>query len=107
VRIWRRKANKKVDIQRLFEQHHISKRSVKMADQHPSVQHWQPEPGDIVTAAYKTGNYIGRLTQIRPDRGKGVVQILAVLRHPVQGDLHQPGQADVPLFHERKALAYG
>jgi kinase-associated protein B len=60
--------------------------------------------GDKVTAFYKTGKYIGEVTGERP--GMYVVKILAVLKHPRQGDLHNPAEVDVPLFHERKALAY-
>ncbi|MDQ0340476.1 kinase-associated protein B [Caldalkalibacillus uzonensis] len=62
--------------------------------------------GAIVKAVYKTGVYIGEITELKPDRGKAVVKVLAVLKHPAQGDLHQPLQADVPLFHQRRALAY-
>ncbi|WP_203363160.1 kinase-associated lipoprotein B [Bacillus sp. REN10] len=60
--------------------------------------------GDIVTAFYKTGKYIGEITAIRP--GVYTVKVLAVLRHPAQGDLHNPKEANVPFFHERKALAF-
>ncbi|TMU84555.1 kinase [Bacillus sp. BHET2] len=60
--------------------------------------------GDNVTAFYKTGKYIGEVTGERP--GAFVVKILAVLKHPRQGDLHNPNDVDVPLFHERKALAH-
>lgn len=60
--------------------------------------------GDIVTALYKTGKYIGEVTDSRP--GVYVVKVLAVLKHPRQGDLHNPKEVDVPLFHERKALAF-
>jgi kinase-associated protein B len=60
--------------------------------------------GEIVTALYKTGKYIGEVTDSRP--GVYVVKILAVLKHPRQGDLHNPKDVDVPLFHERKALAF-
>jgi len=59
--------------------------------------------GDIVTGIYKTGKYIGEITDIRPHHY--LVKIKSVLKHPMQGDLHSPKQADVPLFHERKALA--
>ncbi|XXM70522.1 kinase-associated lipoprotein B [Lysinibacillus sphaericus] len=62
------------------------------------------EIGDKVTAFYKTGKYIGEVTGERP--GAYVVRILAVLKHPRQGDLHNPADVDVPLFHERKALAH-
>ncbi|CAN7230491.1 kinase-associated lipoprotein B [Rossellomorea sp. LjRoot5] len=61
--------------------------------------------GDYVTAFYKTGKYVGEVTGERP--GAFVVKIQAVLKHPRQGDLHNPQAVDVPLFHERKALAHG
>lgn len=60
--------------------------------------------GDTVTAIYKTGKYIGEITDIRPEHY--LVRVLAVLKHPMQGDLHQPKDADVPFFHERKALSH-
>ncbi|WDW08727.1 kinase-associated lipoprotein B [Priestia aryabhattai] len=60
--------------------------------------------GQTVTALYKTGKYIGEITQVRDLHY--VVRIQAVLKHPEQGDLHNPGQVDVPFFHERKALAF-
>lgn len=59
---------------------------------------------DIVTAHYKTGKYIGEITN------EGdltyLVKVLAVLKHPTQGDLHHPKEADVTLFHTRRALAF-
>lgn len=60
--------------------------------------------GSIVTAFYKTGKYIGEITEIRPQ--SYLVRVLAVLKHPMQGDLHQPKEAIVDIFHERKALSY-
>jgi len=61
------------------------------------------QPGDIVQAHYKTGKYIG---EIMEDRGHVyLVKVLAVLKHPQQGDLHNPGQTDDVFFHQRKALA--
>jgi kinase-associated protein B len=60
--------------------------------------------GDIVTGIYKTGKYIGEITNVRPQHY--LVKILAVLKHPTQGDLHSHKQVDVPLFHERRALAF-
>ena len=60
--------------------------------------------GEIVTAINKTGKYIGEITDIRPQHY--LVRVLAVLKHPMQGDLHSPKDADVPFFHERRALAY-
>ncbi len=62
------------------------------------------QKGDIVTAIYKTGKYIAEYTEERPN---GIlVRILAVLKHPMQGDLHHPKDAEVGFFHERKALSY-
>ncbi|WP_339191413.1 kinase-associated lipoprotein B [Bacillus sp. FSL K6-1003] len=63
------------------------------------------EKGSIVKGFYKTGAYIGEITDCRPQHY--LVKIKAVLTHPAQGDLHHPKQADVPLFHERRALAFG
>lgn len=62
------------------------------------------QTGEIVTAIYKTGKYIGEITEVRPQHY--LVRILAVLKHPMQGDLHNPKDADVLIFHERKALSY-
>ncbi|WP_046176482.1 kinase-associated lipoprotein B [Domibacillus indicus] len=59
---------------------------------------------DRVTAHYKSGKYIGTITGMRP--GSYTVKVLSVLRHPAQGDLHNPNEAEVPFFHERKALAF-
>ncbi|WP_415926409.1 kinase-associated lipoprotein B [Neobacillus sp. SCS-31] len=62
------------------------------------------QKGDIVTAIYKTGKYIAEYAEERPN---GIlVRILAVLKHPMQGDLHHPKDAEVGFFHERKALSY-
>ena len=60
--------------------------------------------GDPVSAIYKTGKYIGEITDIRPQHY--LVRVLAVLKHPAQGDLHSPKNIDVGFFHERRALAY-
>lgn len=60
--------------------------------------------GDKVTAIYKTGKYIGEVTDIRPQHY--LVRVLGVLKHPMQGDLHSPKDSDVLIFHERRALAY-
>ncbi|KKK39311.1 kinase [Mesobacillus campisalis] len=60
--------------------------------------------GDHVTAIYKTGKYAGEVTDIRPEHY--LVRILAVLKHPMQGDLHNPREAEVSFFHERRALAF-
>jgi kinase-associated protein B len=60
--------------------------------------------GDKVTAIYKTGKYIGEITEERTQHY--LVRVLAVINHPMQGDLHHPRNAAVDLFHERRALAY-
>ncbi|RSD27550.1 kinase-associated lipoprotein B [Mesobacillus subterraneus] len=60
--------------------------------------------GDRVTAIYKTGKYIGEITERRPQHY--LVRVLAVAKHPMQGDLHNPKDAEVGFFHERKALSY-
>ncbi|AZV45030.1 kinase-associated lipoprotein B [Peribacillus asahii] len=60
--------------------------------------------GEIVTAINKTGKYIGEVTEDR--ESAYLVRILAVLKHPMQGDLHNPRQTEVTMFHQRRALAY-
>ncbi len=60
--------------------------------------------GEIVTGIYKTGKYIGEITEVRPQHY--LMRVLAVVKHPMQGDLHNPKDADVLIFHERKALSY-
>ena len=53
---------------------------------------------------HRTGEYISEVMDINPS--KVLVKTLAVVTHPVQGDLHNRFKVDVELFHERKALAY-
>ncbi|MGJ7911380.1 kinase-associated lipoprotein B [Neobacillus sp. LXY-1] len=60
--------------------------------------------GSIVTGIYKTGKYIGEITEVRPQHY--LMRALAVAKHPMQGDLHNPKDADVLIFHERKALSF-
>ncbi|MGP7816289.1 kinase-associated lipoprotein B [Niallia sp. 01092] len=60
--------------------------------------------GTIVTALYKTGKYIGEITEIRAQ--SYLVTVLGVLKHPMQGDLHHPKIVEGVFFHERKALGY-
>ncbi|WP_442595862.1 kinase-associated lipoprotein B [Neobacillus sp. D3-1R] len=60
--------------------------------------------GDYVTGIYKTGKYIGEITDIRPEHY--LVRTLAVLKHPMQGDLHNPKEVGFGFFHERKALSF-
>lgn len=60
--------------------------------------------GDIVQTSYNSGTYVGEVIE-----NKGnflLVQVLAVLTHPMQGDLHNRGQVEGVAFHERKALAW-
>ncbi|MDA5107139.1 kinase-associated lipoprotein B [Brevibacillus thermoruber] len=60
--------------------------------------------GDLVRVSYKTGEYV---TEVLEDHGdKLLVKVLAVLKYPTQGDLHNPYEVDVPLFHQRPALSY-
>ncbi len=61
--------------------------------------------GAKVTAAYKTGEYIGEIVELSGS-AKAAVQILAVRKHPTQGDLHNPMESEVAFFHQRRALAY-
>ncbi|MFC7370654.1 kinase-associated lipoprotein B [Fictibacillus iocasae] len=58
-----------------------------------------------VKAIYKTGIYVGE--QEDKKNGRVLINILAVVKHPMQGDLHNPKQADVPFFQERRALSPG
>ena len=60
--------------------------------------------GDVVKTRYNSGTYIGEVLEDR--RNFLLVKILAVLEHPAQGDLHNPGQVEGVAFHERKALAF-
>ncbi|MCA0971791.1 kinase-associated lipoprotein B [Halobacillus litoralis] len=60
--------------------------------------------GDLVKAHYKSGIYVGKVVE---DRNRFyLVQILAVEKHPMQGDLHNPGKTENVFFHQRKALSY-
>ncbi|MBX0357359.1 kinase-associated lipoprotein B [Halobacillus sp. Nhm2S1] len=60
--------------------------------------------GSIVKAHYKTGIYIGEVIE---DRNRFyLVKVLAVEKHPMQGDLHNPGKTEEVFFHQRKALSY-
>lgn len=60
--------------------------------------------GDIIQTTYNSGTYVVKIIQ---DKGNYIlVETLGVLKHPQQGDLHNPGQAEGVAFHERKALAH-
>lgn len=60
--------------------------------------------GDRVRASYKSGEYIGEIVEMM--RSKAAVKVLAVVKHPAQGDLHHPYEVDGVFFHQRKALSY-
>ncbi|MDF2669247.1 MAG: kinase [Paenibacillus sp.] len=60
--------------------------------------------GSFVLVEYKTGQYIGELIEWAPPRG--LVQIASVVKHPEQGDLHNPMETEVAMFHQRRALSY-
>lgn len=60
--------------------------------------------GDHVRAHYNSGTYIGKIIEDRGNRY--LVEVLAVDKHPIQGDLHSPKEVQGVAFHERKALAY-
>lgn len=60
--------------------------------------------GEMVKTSYNSGEYIGKI--IDDKRNFWLVEILAVVTHPTQGDLHQRGEVEGVAFHERKALAF-
>lgn len=62
--------------------------------------------GNNVRAHYNSGVYIGKVLEDRGERF--LVEVHAVQKHPMQGDLHHPGKVDETgvFFHERKALAH-
>lgn len=62
------------------------------------------QAGDIVQAEVRSGRYVAELMEINGPRA--LVKVLAVLKHPEQGDLHQPYNPDVAMFHERRALSF-
>lgn len=57
----------------------------------------------FVMVEHRSGAYIAKLLESSAPRA--LVEIVAVLQHPLQGDLHNRYKADVALFHERKAAA--
>src|SRR5690625_2118194 len=60
--------------------------------------------GDFVLVEYNSAQYVGEYVE---DRGNfALVKVLAVLKHPEQGDLHKPGEVEGIAFFERKALAH-
>ncbi|GLX66030.1 kinase-associated lipoprotein B [Paenibacillus glycanilyticus] len=61
-------------------------------------------PGALAVAEVRSGQYIGEIVEVNSPRA--VFKVLAVLKHPEQGDLHHPYNPDVAMFHERRALSY-
>ncbi|WP_040949221.1 sporulation phosphorelay system protein KapB [Gorillibacterium massiliense] len=59
--------------------------------------------GDKVRAVYKSGEYVAEVVELTDRRA--AVKVLAVLKHPAQGDLHKPHHSDIGFFHQRRALA--
>lgn len=63
--------------------------------------------GTLCKIHYKSGRYIAQFVErSQNNSSRGIVKIISVLDHPEQGDLHHPHEADVPIFHQRKASAY-
>src|SRR5699024_2114398 len=60
--------------------------------------------GEIIEAEYNSGIYIGKILEDR--HNFFLVEVLAVTKHPTQGDLHKPGQAEGLAFKQRKALQH-
>ncbi len=52
---------------------------------------------------HKTGQYVVEVIEEKGDQF--LVKVLAVLKHPRQGDLHSPNEVENVFFHERKALS--
>lgn len=52
---------------------------------------------------HKTGQYVVEVIEEIGDQL--LVKILAVLKHPRQGDLHSPNEVENVFFYERKALS--
>lgn len=59
---------------------------------------------ELSQAKYKSGIYIGNVLEVRKEENRALFQVLAVLTHPNQGDLHHPKQIDVPFFMSGKRL---
>ena len=64
----------------------------------------QLQVGSLVLASNKSGVYIAEIIDLLPP--KATIQTLAVVKHPLQGDLHHPYESNVPVFHQRRALSY-
>src|SRR5690625_2053809 len=60
--------------------------------------------GGIGRSNYSSVTYLG---EVKEDRGERyLIEVLAVYKHPMQGDIHNPGEVKGVFFHERKALAH-
>lgn len=59
---------------------------------------------DIVEVKYNSGKYIGEVLEDRGERY--LVKVHAVVKHPTQGDLHNPGETEGVFFQVRKALTH-
>ncbi|RIP35788.1 kinase [Staphylococcus gallinarum] len=53
--------------------------------------------------AHKTGSY--GVSIVEEDGNQVLVQVEQVIKHPKQGDLHNPTSTENVFFHERKALS--
>lgn len=53
--------------------------------------------------AHKTGVYAVEVVEENGDQV--LVKVLQVIKHPKQGDLHNPNEVEGVFFHERKALS--
>ncbi|MFD1361442.1 kinase-associated lipoprotein B [Lentibacillus salinarum] len=60
--------------------------------------------GDMVQVKYNSGKYIGEVLEDRGERY--LIKVHAVVKHPMQGDLHNPGETEGVFFQVRKALAH-
>ena len=54
--------------------------------------------------SHKTGAYGVTIKEENDDQV--LVQVEQVIKHPKQGDLHNPGQTEGVFFHERHALSH-
>ncbi|MCD8914324.1 kinase-associated lipoprotein B [Staphylococcus simulans] len=55
--------------------------------------------------SHKTGTYGVSIVEEK-DNGEVLVQVEQVIKHPKQGDLHNPNAVDGVFFHERRALSH-
>lgn len=55
--------------------------------------------------SHKTGSYGVSIVEEK-DNGEVLVQVEQVIKHPKQGDLHNPTAVDNVFFHERRALSH-